>query len=215
MSKIAIIGSGIVGETLARGFLDRGHEVMRASRDPTKLEAWTRSAGASAHNGTLAEAAEWGEIVVLAVKGTAAEAAVSLCGEEALAGKVVIDTTNPIADEPPDNAVLRYFTDINHSLMERLQAMAPRARFVKAFCCVGNARMIEPKVGGQTPTMFICGNDAGAKARVTAILESFGWETEDLGTVEAARAIEPLAMLWCIPGFLRNSWTHALKLLEA
>lgn len=215
MTRIAIIGSGVVGETLARGFLRERHDVMRASRDPTKLAAWKRSAGAAAHVGTPAEAARWGEIVVLAVKGTAAEAAVSLCGADALAGKVVIDTTNPIADAPPDNAVLRYFTDINHSLMERLQAMAPQAKFVKAFCCVGNARMIAPTVGGQTPTMFICGNDDGAKAQVTAILESFGWETEDLGTVEAARAIEPLAMLWCIPGFLHNSWTHAFKLLKA
>jgi len=200
---------------LARGFLRQGHEVMRASRDPKKLEAWKRGAGASAQTGTLAEAAHWGEIVVLAVKGTGAEMAISLCGADALAGKVVIDTTNPIADAPPDNAVLRYFTDINHSLMERLQRMVPKAKFVKAFSCVGHARMIDPKIGGRTPTMFICGNDEGAKARVTAILKSFGWETEDLGMVEAARAIEPLCMLWCIPGFLHNRWTHALKLLES
>jgi len=180
-----------------------------------KLEAWKRAAGASAQTGTPAEAAQWGAIVVLAVKGTGAEAALSLCGPNALAGKVVIDTTNPIADAPPDKAVLRYFTDVNESLMERLQAMAPRAKFVKAFSCVGHARMIDPKIGGQTPTMFICGNDDGAKARVTAILESFGWETEDLGMAEAARAIEPLCMLWCIPGFLRNSWTHAFKMLKA
>lgn len=215
MNKVAVIGSGIVGETLAKGFLEHGHAVMRASRNPASLEGWRQSSGASARIGTPQQAAHWGEIVVLAVKGTGAEAAVSLCGADALAGKVVIDTTNPIADEPPTNGVLRYFTDINESLMERLQVLAPAAKFVKAFSCVGNARMIEPRVGGQTPTMFICGNDEAAKAQVTAILTAFGWETEDLGMAEAARAIEPLAMLWCIPGFLRNSWGHAFKLLKA
>ena len=83
-----------------------------------------------------------------------------------------------------------------------------------AFSCVGNALMVDPDFGGPKPTMFICGNDGGAKQEVTAILTEFGWETEDMGTAEAARAIEPLAMLWCIPGFLHNRWSHALKLLK-
>lgn len=214
MSRVAVIGSGVVGETLANGFLKYGDEVMRASRDPAKLAAWRAGAGDSAQTGTFAEAAAWGEIVVLAVKGSAAEAAVSLCGADALAGKVVIDTTNPIADEPPDHGVLRYFTDINESLMERLQALAPEAKFVKAFSCVGSAYMVDPDLRGQTPTMFICGNDEGARREVTGILTRFGWETEDLGPAAAARAIEPLAMLWCIPGFLHNHWSHALKLLK-
>ena len=214
MEKIAVIGSGIVGQTLADGFLQHGYDVMRASRDPSKLKEWKSGAGDRARTGTLAEAASWGDIVVLAVKGTGAESAVALCGPDRLAGKVVIDTTNPIAEEPPDDGVLRYFTDINESLMERLQAKAPQARFVKAFSCVGNARMIEPEVGGQTPTMFICGNDEAARRDVAAILAKFGWETEDLGGAAAARAIEPLAILWCIPGFLRGTWSHALKLLR-
>lgn len=213
MSKVAVIGSGVVGQRLADGFLKYGHQVMLASRSPEKLAEWREGAGDDAWTGSPAEAASWGDIVVLAVKGTGAESAVSLCGD-ALAGKVVIDATNPIADEPPDNAVIRYFTDINESLMERLQRLAPDARLVKAFSCVGNAYMIDPDLNGQTPTMFICGNDEEAKTEVKGILTQFGWETADMGGVEAARAIEPLAMLWCIPGFLSNSWSHAFKLLQ-
>ncbi|MEJ2239297.1 MAG: NAD(P)-binding domain-containing protein [Gemmatimonadales bacterium] len=214
MSRVAVIGSGIVGETLAGGFLKYGHEVMRASRDPAKLSDWNKRAGGKASTGTFSDAASWGEVIVLAVKGTAAESAVQLCGPESLAGKVVIDATNPIADAPPENGVLRYFTDINASLMERLQALAPNAKFVKAFSCVGNAFMVNPDFDGLKPTMFICGNDDAAKAEVTSILTEFGWETEDMGNAEAARAIEPLAMLWCIPGLRNNSWSHAFKLLR-
>jgi predicted dinucleotide-binding enzyme len=214
MSKVAIVGSGAVGRALARGFLAHGHQVMLASRDPSTLAGWRREAGANASTGTPDQAARWGELIVLAVKGTGAEAAVQACGPAALAGKTVIDTTNPIADQPPEHGVLRYFTDLDRSLMERLQAAAPDAKFVKAFSCVGNALMVDPDFGGATPTMFICGNDAASKRDVTAVLAAFGWETEDLGTAAAARAIEPLAILWCIPGFLENRWTHALKLLR-
>jgi len=151
--------------------------------------------------------------VVLAVKGTAALDALRAAGPEPLAGKCVIDTTNPIADAPPVHGVLKYFTSLDDSLMERLQREFPAARFVKAFSCVGNALMVNPKLAGGPPTMFICGNDAAAKAEVTEILTQFGWEASDLGRIEAARAIEPLAMLWCIPGFLHNDWRHAYKVL--
>jgi 8-hydroxy-5-deazaflavin:NADPH oxidoreductase len=97
--------------------------------------------------------------------------------------------------------------------MERLQKLAPEARFVKSFSCIGNAFMVNPDFNGIKPTMFICGNDGGAKSDVKAILDRFGFDVADMGTVEAARAIEPLAMLWCIPGFRSNSWMHAFKLL--
>jgi predicted dinucleotide-binding enzyme len=212
--KIAVLGSGPVGEALANGFVNHGYDVMRASREPAKLSEWKARAAAKASTGTFADAARYGEIVVLAVKGTAAENAVDLCGAEALAGKVVIDTTNPIADTPPANGVLRFFTTLEDSLMERLQRRAPRARFVKAFSCVGNGLFVNPKLAGGPPTMFICGNDAAAKADVKQILEQFGWETNDMGAAEAARAIEPLCILWCIPGFQRNDWMHALKMLR-
>jgi predicted dinucleotide-binding enzyme len=214
MNKVAIIGSGVVGEALANGFLKYGHRVMRASREPAKLNDWKAQAGGEAHTGTFAEAAGWADTVVLAVKGTAAESAVQLCGPASLAGKTVMDATNPIADEMPENGVLRYFTDINKSLMERLQELAPDAKFVKAFSSVGSAFMVDPDFSGLKPTMFICGNDDGAKQEVSAVLSTFGWETEDMGTAQAARAIEPLAMLYCIPGLKSNSWSHAFKLLK-
>ncbi len=214
MSKIAVLGSGQVGQVLADGLLKHGHEVMRASREPSKLSSWKAAAGAKAHTGNLAEAAKWGDSVVLAVKGGAAVAAIEEAGPSNLAGKTVMDTTNPIADAPPQNGVLRFFTDLNESLMERLQKKAPAAHFVKVFSCVGNAFMVSPKFPGGPPTMFICGNDAGAKAEVRKILDQFGWDTADMGSVEAARAIEPLCMLWCIPGLTQNSWTHAFRLLR-
>lgn len=214
MKKVAIIGSGDVGRALAAGFLKYGYEVTCASRQPAKLDEWKAAAGEHAHTGTPDKAASWADIVVLAVKGTGAGSAVNGCGLENLAGKVVIDATNPISDDPPDNGVLRYFTDLDTSLMEKLQAQAPEARFVKAFSCVGSAHMVDPDFGGAKPTMFICGNDEGAKAEVAGILATFGWESEDMGAATAARAIEPLAMLWCIPGFLRDSWGHAFKLLK-
>ena len=214
MSKIAVLGSGQVGQVLADGLLKHGHDVMRGSREPGKLADWKAKAGARAHTGTFAEAAKWGESVLLAVKGDAAESVLDLAGSANLAGKLVMDATNPIAGKPPENGVIRFFTDLNESLMERLQKKVPAAHFVKVFSCVGNAFMVNPKFPGGPPTMFICGNDKGAKAQVKTILDQFGWETADMGMVEAARAIEPLCMLWCIPGLSQNSWTHAFKLLR-
>ena len=213
-SKVAIIGSGIVGDALSAGFLKYGHEVMRGSRDPAKLDEWKRGAGEKAHTGTFAEAAAWGDVVCLAVKGTVAELVVGQCGPDNLAGKTVLDATNPIGEAPPVNGVLSFFTTFDESLMERLQELAPDAHFVKCFSCVGSAFMVDPDFDGVKPTMFICGNDEGAKREATSILDTFGWETEDMGTVEAARAIEPLCILWCIPGFARNEWSHAFKLLK-
>jgi predicted dinucleotide-binding enzyme len=215
MKRIAVLGSGVVGQVLADGFVALGHEVMRGTREPAKLAGWKAKAGAKASAGTFAEAAGFGEIVVLAVKGTAAESVLDLCGAGALAGKTVLDTTNPIQDAPPTNGVLSFFTTLDESLMERLQKRVPAAHFVKAFSCVGNPVMVNPHFPGGPPTMFICGNDAGAKAEAMSLLDRFGWETEDMGAVEAARAIEPLCMLWCIPGFTQNRWTHAFKLLQA
>ena len=214
VTKIGVLGSGQVGEVLANGLLKHGYDVVRGSREPVKLAAWKRGAGAKASTGTFAEVARVADLVVLAVKGTGAEDAVTQCGPGALDGKTVIDTSNPIAESPPVNGVLQYFTGPNESLMERLQRRAPRAKFVKAFSCVGSALMVNPDLGGTKPTMFMCGNDAGAKSQTQEILAKFGWEWEDLGAVEAARAIEPLCVLWCIPGFLRNDWAHALKLLR-
>jgi predicted dinucleotide-binding enzyme len=163
--------------------------------------------------GTFADAAGFGDLVILAVKGSGALEALRLAGASNIAGQTVIDTTNPIADEPPVNAVLRFFTSLDDSLMERLQREFPDAHFVKAFNSVGHAVMVDPKLKDGKPTMFICGNNEEAKRSVRGVLDEFGWETADMGKAEAARAIEPLCMLWCIPGFLHQQWTHAFKLL--
>jgi len=211
--KVGILGSGEVAQVLGAGFLKHGHAVMLGSRTPAKLADWTKK-NPEATTGTFADAAQFGELLVLAVKGTAADEALQLAGKQKIAGKVVIDATNPIAPAPPVNGVLKYFTTLDDSLMERLQRSHPDARFVKAFNSVGSACMVDPKLKGGKPTMFICGNDDAARATVTGILDQFGWETSDLGRAEAARAIEPLCMLWCIPGFLRNDWVHAYKVLS-
>lgn len=211
--KIAVLGSGIVGETLANGFLKHGYEVMRASRDPLKLDDWKKK-NPKGQTGDFTRAAQFGDLLVLAVKGTAAESLMKSLPPSAMAGKTIIDASNPIAEEAPVNGVLKFFTDLNHSLMERLQSIAPKANFVKAFSCVGNAFMVNPKFPGGKPSMFICGNSDQAKAQVREILNQFGWETEDMGKVESARAIEPLCMLWCIPGISKNQWQHAFKLMK-
>ena len=213
MKKVAVLGSGQVGEVLGNGFLQHGYAVMRGSREPAKLAAWKSGAKGEASIGTFAEAAAWADVVVLAVKGTAAEAVVDQAGVANLANKTIIDTTNPIADAPPQNGVIVYFTNPNESLMERLQKKAPTARFVKAFNSVGSAFMVNPKFPSP-PSMFICGTDAAAKSETTEILTKFGWETIDMGAIEAARPIEALCQLWCIPGFLRNDWAHAFKYLK-
>jgi len=214
MKRIGVLGSGAVGKAIADGFIQEGHEVMRGSRDGSKLAEWKQGAGPKGSTGTFAETARFGDVVVLAVKGAAAQAAIDACGG-ALAGKTVLDTTNPIADAPPVNGVIQFFTGPNESLMERLQKRAPDIRFVKAFSCVGSAFMVHPKLGGQVPTMFICGDDEKARAEANELLAELGWETEDLGSAASARAIEPLCILWCIPGMQHNRWNHALKLLKA
>jgi predicted dinucleotide-binding enzyme len=210
--KIGIIGSGVVARTLAAGFVKHGHEVTLGTRDAAQLAdfaAQTRGV----HVATSAQAAAFGEVVVLAVKGGAALQAARDAGA-ALDGKPVLDTTNPIADAAPVDGVLPWFTGPNESLMERLQQAHPKARFVKAFNSVGAGRMVDPDFGGTRPTMFIAGDDAGAKSAAAGLLAELGWDVADMGSAVAARAIEPLAMLWCIPGFRQNSWMHAFRLLR-
>ena len=211
--RVGVLGSGGVATTLASGFLKHGHQVMLGSRTLEKLKDWA-AANTTGKAGTFADAAAFGEVVVLAVKGSVAWEALRRAGEASLAGKVVIDACNPIADAPPTNGVLKFFTTLNESLMEQLQKHLPESRLVKAFNSVGAPFMVNPEFEGGKPTMFICGNDEAAKKTVTGILDQFGWEAADMGGAEAARAIEPLCMLWCIPGFLRNEWNHAFKLLK-
>lgn len=212
--KFGVLGSAVVGQTLAAGFLKHGHEAMIGTREPAKLAEWNK-ANPKARIGSSAEAAAFGEILVLAVKGGAAANALSGAGAANLKGKTVIDACNPIAEAPPVHGVLQFTTGPNESLMEQLQKEFPDVHFVKAFNSVGAPGMVNPQYsGGIRPTMFICGNNDAAKKTVTGILDQFGWETADMGAVEAARAIEPLCMLWCVLGFTKNEWTHAFKLLR-
>jgi predicted dinucleotide-binding enzyme len=211
--KVGVLGSGDVAKVLASGFLKHGHDVMVGTRTLSKLADWAKQ-NPKGSVGSFADAAKFARLVVLAVKGTVALDALRVAGAANLAGKPVIDATNPIADAPPVNGVLKFFTNLDESLMERLQREFGAARFVKAFNSVGNALMVNPQLKGGKPTMFICGNDDAAKQTVRGIVDQFGWETADMGKAEAARAIEPLCMLWCIPGFLHNEWSHAFKLLR-
>jgi len=214
MNKVGIIGSGAVAQSLGSGFLKHGYEVMLGSRDTAKLAKWQQESGAKAHAGSFEDAAKFGDILVLAVKGSAAAEAVEMAGPQHLLRKTVIDTSNPIADAPPENGVLKYFTTMEESLMEQLQTQFPEVHFVKAFNSVGNADMVDPSFAEQ-PTMFICGNNDASKGQVTKILTQFGWEIADMGKAIAARAIEPLCMLWCIPGMLHGQWRHAFRLVKA
>jgi 8-hydroxy-5-deazaflavin:NADPH oxidoreductase len=212
--KVGILGSGQVAQTLGAGFLAHGHEVTLGTRDPSKLEGWAAQ-HPGGRVGSFSEAAAFGELLVLAVKGSVATDVLRTAGSANLAGKPVLDTTNPLGDSPPVNGVLSYFTDLDESLMERLQRDVPDARFVKAFNSVGSAKMVDPSFPRGRPTMFICGNDEAAKRTASEVLESFGWDVADMGAAEAARAIEPLCILWCIPGLLHNEWTHAFALLRS
>ena len=212
--RVGVLGSGTVGQTLAAGFLKHGHSVMLGTRDPKKpdVQQWLKETpGAQA--GTFAETAKFADLAILATKGLVAEAALELAGPENLAGKTIIDATNPIADAAPNQGVLSFTTGPNESLGEKVQAKVPQSHVVKAFNSVGAPQMIDPHYEQGKPTMFICGDSAEAKAEVCAIVEAFGWEPFDCGGMIAARAIEPLCMLWCIPGFLRGQWTHAFKVL--
>jgi len=213
--KIGILGSGIVGRVLAAAFANEGYHVGLGTRDPSKEELVKFKADNPAITiDSFKATAATAEIIVLAVKGDIVLNVIDQSGKENFSGKLVIDATNPIAGKPPVNGVLSFFTSLDNSLMEQIQAHVPDSKIVKAFSSAGNAFMYKPDFGGIKPTMFICGNDEEAKKIVTGILDAFGWETEDMGKVEAARAIEPLCILWCIPGMLHNSWSHAFKLLK-
>ena len=211
---VAILGNGVVGVAVAKGFAEQGYRVIFGTRDTAgakTAEALAAVPGATA--ASFAGAAKAADLAFVALPWNGVQEGLELAGARNLAGKLVIDATNPIADAPPVNGVLKFYTTLDDSQMERLQREFAAAHFVKAFNSAGAAQMVNPKYATR-PTMFICGNDAAAKTTVEGFLVAFGWETADMGGAEAARAIEPLCMLWCIPGFLGNEWTHAFKLLR-
>lgn len=209
--KIGIIGSGNVAKELAKGFLDQGFKVMIGSGNPTKIS--DVSSNLKVFTGNFEQAAAFGDILILAVKGTVAIKVFGSINEDNVKGKTILDATNPIAEVPPVDGVLQYFTKQNESLAAELQKIQPTAHIVKAFNSVGAAHMYKPSFKNGKPTMFICGNNEHAKTEAVEILDSFGWEVADMGSIEAAGAIESLGILWCIKGFKEGTWNHAFKLL--
>lgn len=210
--KIGIIGSGSVAQALGEGFVGLNHSVMLGTRDPSKLTKWASPLNIQV--GSFADAAKFGDLAVLAVKGSVAEKALTAAGVENLHKKTLIDACNPIADTPPTDGVLHFFTGPNESLLEHLQSLAPSVHLVKGFSCIGSALMVNPKFDEGKPSMFICGNNTTAKTETASLCTALGFDVQDMGSAAAARAIEPLCMLWCIPGFKDNQWRHAFKLLK-
>jgi 8-hydroxy-5-deazaflavin:NADPH oxidoreductase len=212
--RIGIFGTGEVGRALGNAFIALGHEVMMGARDANnaKAKSWSTQTGARAATGTFADAAQFAEIAVVAVLGIAVEETIDRAGPDHLAGKIVIDATNPLRFRPGAPPELAWgFSD---SGGERVQRCAPKARVVKAFNTVGNAHMFRPQFPGGPPDMFICGNDADAKGTVTKLLTAFGWNTVDIGGIEASRHLEPMCMVWVLYGIRSGSWNHAFKLLR-
>lgn len=212
--RIGILGTGDVGRALGIGFAKKGHEVRMGSRDAgnPKLAEFVKQAGPKASGGTFAEAAAFGEVVVLATLWSGTESALKLAGAKNLAGKVVMDATNPLVIAP--NAPPALERGWNDSAGEQVQRWLPDAKVVKAYNIVGNAHMVDPQFPGGPPDMFICGNDAGAKATVTKICAGFGWPTVDIGGIEGSRVLEPLCILWVLYGLKTGSWNHAYKMLH-
>jgi len=212
--KVGVLGTGNVGQTLGSGFAKLGHEVKMGSRDPNqeKVKAWVKKTGKKASAGTFAEAAAFGELTVLAAAWDGMENLVRMADPKNLAGKVVIETTNPLrhSEDGPPILALGY----DDSAGEQIQRWLPDSHVVKAFNIVGYAHMFQPEFPCGPPDMFICGNDAKAKKVVTERVKAFGWPVIDLGGMEAARYLEPLAMIWILQAISSKSTNHAFRLLH-
>jgi predicted dinucleotide-binding enzyme len=211
--NVGILGSGDVGQALGRGFLALGHQVMLGSREAEnpRAVAWAKQAGERASAGTFAKAAEFGEIVVLATLGVATENAIRIAGPGNFRGKLVLDATNPLDF---DTSKCSLVGGLGDSAGERHQRLLPGAHVVKVFNTVGNALFFRPDLPGGPPSMFICGDDAGAKQRVGEICKDFGWETVDVGPIGAAHYLEAMCMVWVLTAEASDTWTQAFKLLR-
>ncbi len=211
--KVGILGSGDVAKALGRGFASHGNSVKLGSRTPDieKLKEWRKEAQGETSTGTFAEAASYGDIVVFAVLGTAVDEAINLAGPKSFAGKVVIDTTNPLdfsKGMPPG-----LFTGLTDSLGERIQRELPQAKVVKCFNTVPNSRMVNP--GEKGAEMLICGNNPEAKRQVVQILKQFGWAGAiDLGGIAESRWLEAFVPLWVRTAASTNNWNSMFKVLH-
>jgi hypothetical protein len=212
--KIGILGTGDVGRALGKGFVALGNEVKLGSRSATNQKAltWAKEMGAKASVGTFADAASFGDVVVVATLGVENESALRGAGPEKFNGKVVIDATNPLdasGGMPPKLVV-----NGNDSAGERVQRLLPGAHVVKAFNTVGYAFMFRPEFPGGPPDMFIAGNDAEAKKKVGGILKDFGWGVVEVGGIESSRYLEAMCLVWVLSGVNSGNWNQAFKLLR-
>jgi predicted dinucleotide-binding enzyme len=212
--KVGVLGTGDVGKALANAFLSLGYDVKMGAREAgnPKAAAWAKEAGTKASAGTFAEAARFGDVVVLATLGVANESALRQAGLDSFDGKLLIDTTNPLdfsGGMPPTLAVTG-----KDSGGEQVQRLLPKAKVVKAFNTVGNAHMFRPQFPSGPPDMFICGDDEGAKQRLGEILHEFGWGVVDIGGISGARYLEAMCLAWVLYGIRANTWNHAFKLLR-
>ncbi len=212
--KIGVLGTGDVGRVLGAGLAASGNQVMMGSRDANnaKLTAWIESTGKKASGGTFAEAAAFGDVIILATLWSGTENALRLASEEAVKGKVILDATNPLVFAP--NAPPALALGHTDSGGEQVQRWVPGARVVKAFNTVGNAHMVNPNFPGGPPDLFLCGNDGAAKATVSELARQLGWPTTtDIGGIEGARDLEPMCILWVKYGMKHGSWNHAFKMI--
>ena len=210
--KVGILGTGDVGKAIAKGLLTLGHEVMIGARSATseKAAAVVAELGAGAVTGSFADAARYGEVVVLATLGSVNAQVIEATGADNLTGKVVLDTTNPLdftKGFPPS-----LLQPKEGSGAQEIQALAPGARVVKVFNTVGHALMFRPEVQGGAPSMFLCGNDEVAKATAGELVTAFGWEPIDVGTLVAAHWLEAMCMVWVAVGARTGRWDRAFKL---
>ena len=196
--KFGVLGTGSVGTTIASKLVALGHEVKLGSRSAggDKAREWVSRAGAGASEGTFADAAKFGEMVFNCTAGTGSLEAIGLAGADNLRGKVLIDVSNPLdfsKGMPP-----RLFTASDDSLGEQIQRALPETHVVKTLNTVNAMLMVDAsRVDGGQSTLFVSGNDAGAKARVTELLGQFGWKhVIDLGDITTARGTESWLPLW-------------------
>jgi 8-hydroxy-5-deazaflavin:NADPH oxidoreductase len=196
--RIGVLGTGTVGRTLGSKLLEVGHEVRMGSREAGKDVAveWVESAGENASEGTFADAAEFGELLINATAGEASLDALAAAGAENLAAKVLIDVSNAL-DFSGDSPVIG--VSVDDSVGERIQAAFPDARVVKALNTMNASVMVAPGSLADSTNVFVAGNDADAKARVIELLETFGWlsgDIVDVGDITAARGAEMYVALW-------------------
>jgi hypothetical protein len=212
--KVGILGSGDVGLKLGDAFISLGHTVKIGTRNTSKenIVAWIKKHGQKASAASFEETAAFGEVIVLATLWAATLDIIKSANPKNFSGKVVIDVTNPLdfSKGMPPTLALGH----TNSAGETIQRFLSDAKVVKAFNTVGNPHFFHPDFPGGPPTMFVCGNDPKAKVTVADILSNFGWESIDIGEIEASRLLEPLAMLWIIYYFKTNTGNHAFKLLR-